>query len=159
MFAQPAHVVTRKRCLKVAQALVASSFAMLVCTGASAASFSCAHKLSASERIVCQDAQLSALDDKLAVSYRQAKDAAVDPAAIEADRTQQWLWRQHNCKDKACVADWYQRRIAELNADSRHGAKMQHDAFESSLAEQKLAPSAEKAVRELKSPVPEVAAR
>jgi uncharacterized protein len=117
---------------------------------ASAASFHCSSKSSASEKIVCADPELSSLDDRLAVSYQRARDASPDPRSVETARIQQWLWRQHNCTDKTCVLNWYQRRIAELDADYDQGKQAQHDAFEAALVEQKLAPSAVDAVRQMK---------
>jgi uncharacterized protein len=142
-----------------AKAFAVSSIAALFCVDASAASFHCTGKSSASEHIVCKDERLSALDDKLAVAFQRAQDTAADPRSIEADRTQQWLWRQHNCTDKACVRAWYERRIAELDADYEQAKVVQNDAFEAALSAQKLAPSAEAAVRQMKKPAPEVAAR
>jgi uncharacterized protein len=118
---------------------------------ASAASFHCSTRSSASEKIVCADPELSSLDYRLAVSYQRARDASPDPRSVETARIQQWLWRQHNCTDKACVLNWYQRRIAELDADYEQGKQAQHDAFEAALVDQKLVPSAADAVRQLKN--------
>jgi uncharacterized protein len=151
--------LTPKWLAKSAKALAAASIAALFCVDASAASFHCNGKSSASERIVCQDERLSALDDKLAIAYQRARDATADPRSIEADRTHQWLWRQHNCSDTTCVSAWYERRIAELDADYEQAKALQNDAFEAALSAQKLAPSAEAAVRQMKKPAPEVAAR
>lgn len=60
---------------------------------ANAASFKCTNKMSASEKIVCNDPALSALDDRLAASWKHAKETTLDATALEAARTQQWLWR------------------------------------------------------------------
>ena len=117
---------------------------------ASAASFKCTSKLSASEKIVCNDPALSALDDRLAAAWLRAKDTTLDTGALEAARTQQWLWRQHHCTDQACVKGWYDRRIAELDADYEQAKQARRDAFDASLVEQKLAPSAADAVRKMK---------
>lgn len=118
---------------------------------ATAASFKCTSKLSASERIVCNDPELSALDDRLATAWQRAKDTTLDADALDATRTQQWLWRQHNCTDQACVKSWYDRRIAELDADYQQAKQARHDALDASLAMQKLAPSAAEAVRRIKA--------
>ncbi|HMC48521.1 MAG TPA: hypothetical protein VKJ77_24605, partial [Caballeronia sp.] len=67
---------------------------------AQAASFHCGKRVSSSEKLVCNDPELSSLDDKLAISYKRAKDVTPDTAAFEDDRVKQWQWRQHNCKDK-----------------------------------------------------------
>jgi uncharacterized protein len=117
---------------------------------ASAASFKCTSKSSASEKIVCKDPALSALDDRLAAAWQRAKDTTLDAAALEAARTHQWLWRQHNCTDQACVKSWYDRRIAELDADYEQAKQARREAFDASLAGQNLAPSAADAVRKMK---------
>jgi uncharacterized protein len=122
-------------------------------TGASlahAASFRCPHNASASERLVCGDPELSALDDKLAALYRSAVEATPDTTALEADRISQWQWRQHNCKDKACVADWYDRRIAELEGDLQHGKAASAERVRTGVVDQQLAPAAQNAVLEMK---------
>ncbi|MFM0392434.1 lysozyme inhibitor LprI family protein [Paraburkholderia phytofirmans] len=117
---------------------------------ASAASFKCTSKSSASEKIVCKEPSLSALDDRLAAAWQRAKEATLDTAALEAARTHQWLWRQHNCTDEACVKSWYDRRIAELDADYVQAKQARREAFDASLAGQNLAPSAADAVRKMK---------
>jgi len=116
---------------------------------AHAASFHCPHNASASERLVCNDPTLSALDDKLAALYRTAFDATTDTTALEADRVSQWQWRQHNCKDKACVTDWYDRRIAELEGDLKHGKQAAVRRVQEGVVDQHLAPSAQDAVLEM----------
>jgi hypothetical protein len=55
-----------------------------------------------------------------------------------------------NPPGSSCVQGWYERRIAELDADYEQAKHAQRDAFEASLAEQKLAPSAVDAVRQMK---------
>lgn len=117
---------------------------------AHAASFHCPRNASASERLVCNDPTLSALDDRLAALYRNAVDASSDTTALEADRVSQWQWRQHNCKDTACVTDWYNRRIAELEGDVKHGKQAAVQRVKDGVVEQHLAPSAQDAVLEMK---------
>jgi uncharacterized protein len=144
----------------VARLLARSSASLSICVlaacatfagTASAASFHCTGKSSASEKIVCNDPHLSSLDDQLATAYQRARDASTDPRSVESARIQQWLWRQHNCNDTACVQSWYERRIAEVDADYDEAKHVQRDAFEAALVEQKLAPSAADAVRQMKS--------
>jgi uncharacterized protein len=140
LFAKPSTALSI--CILAASATLAGN--------ASAASFKCTSHSSASEKIVCNDPQLSKLDDRLAAAYQRAKDASPDATSIEAARTEQWLWRQHNCTDKACVTNWYERRIAELDADYKQGQQAEKTAFEASLVDQKLDPAAADAVREIK---------
>ena len=117
---------------------------------AQAASFHCGKKVSSSEKLVCNDPELSSLDDKLAISYKRAKDVTPDTAAFEDDRVKQWQWRQHNCKDKVCVINWYNRRISELDADFNQGSENQVTVLKASLAEQNLVPPAQAAVLRMK---------
>lgn len=72
-----------------------------------------------SEKTVCHDAQLSLLDDHLAIAYAKALALAADKKALSAQRDQQWQWRQRHCHDQQCVLDWYERRLAELEADAK----------------------------------------
>lgn len=117
---------------------------------AQAASFHCGKRVSSSEKLVCNDPELSSLDDKLAISYKRAKDVTPDTAAFEDDRVKQWQWRQHNCKDKVCVVNWYNRRISELDADFDQGTENQATVLKASLSEQNLAPPAQAAVLRIK---------
>lgn len=117
---------------------------------AQAASFPCRYSVSTSEKMVCEDPELSLLDDKLAALYSQAKYLAPDIEALEADRISQWSWRQRQCKDKACVSNWYIRRIAELNADIQQGQQAQIRSLKANLTAQGLFPDAQNAVLELK---------
>ena len=117
---------------------------------AQAASFHCGKKVSSSEKLVCNDQELSSLDDKLAIAYKRAKDVTPDTAAFEDERVKQWQWRQHNCKDKTCVINWYNRRTSELDADFDQGTENQVTVLKASLAEQNLAAPAQAAVLRIK---------
>jgi hypothetical protein len=71
------------------------------------ASFDCKKAHSTSEMLICGDAELAALDLDLAQLYNQAKAAAPDKTAFATATTQNWNWREHNCRDKACLVNWY----------------------------------------------------
>lgn len=156
MLAKLAHHAESRRTGRTARVVAISALAAIAAvfaTQADAASFNCQRKAatySASERIVCNDPELSSLDEKLAAAYSAALTEAADKQALTTSRDQQWKWRQANCKDRACVQSWYERRIAELNADYKHAKQEQQAAFEASLTEQQLAPSAADAVRNMK---------
>jgi uncharacterized protein len=137
-----------RRCARLVACVMLTSLGAM--TASHAASFRCPHDASASERLVCADPELSSLDDKLAAVFREAHDATTDATALDADRVAQWQWRQRNCKDKACVTDWYTRRISELQADVAHGKKQTAEHIKYGIAEQRLAPSAEAAVLRMK---------
>lgn len=93
-----------------------SAYCALACTPALAASFDCSKASSANEKIICGDTALSALDDKLGQAYHQARKRAADKRAFIADSDKQWRWREQNCRDRACLTDWYHRRQTELQA-------------------------------------------
>jgi uncharacterized protein len=80
------------------------------------ASFDCARAGAANEKIICGDAELSALDDRLGKAFRQARQRAADRRAFTTESDRQWRWREQNCRDRACLLDWYRRRQTELDA-------------------------------------------
>jgi uncharacterized protein len=121
---------------------------------AQATSFPCHPNQSSSEDLICEDAELSSLDDKLSALYNRAKDLAPDRAAIEADRISQWEWRQRHCADKACVANWYDRRITEIDADIQQGQQAQILTLKAGLTAQALPADAQEAVLEIKGVYP-----
>lgn len=87
-----------------------------------AASFDCTKAAAGSiEALVCKTPALSAQDDQLAKVYKQAQAKAKNekPPTLKAEQ-RGWLKGRDECwkaDDKnECVADQYQRRIAELQA-------------------------------------------
>jgi uncharacterized protein len=122
----------------------------LLSGSAQAASFHCGKNVSSSEKLVCTDPELSSLDDKLAISFKRAKDVTPDAEAFEDDHIKQWQWRQRNCKDKTCVVNWYNRRISELDADFNQGTQHQIVVLKANLAEQKITDTAQAAVLRMK---------
>lgn len=84
-------------------------------TGPITASFDCAKAGSAQERMICGDRDLARLDVALSAAYRKARESAADPKALQAEQLQ-WLKSSRNaCGDKACMAEAYNRRLAQLN--------------------------------------------
>jgi hypothetical protein len=84
-------------------------------------SFDCDKARSTSEMLICGDADLAALDRDLAQVYKQAKAAVPDKKAFAAVTTQNWNWRERNCRDKACLASWYadqKRRFENILSES-----------------------------------------
>lgn len=96
----------------------ASLLGALELPSAGAASFDCSKAGSANEKTICRDAELSALDDQLGHAYRRARQAAVDQRAFRTASDAQWRWREDNCRDRACLLAWYQRRQTELEAQA-----------------------------------------
>jgi uncharacterized protein YecT (DUF1311 family) len=87
---------------------------------AQAASFSCArpNALSSIERMICENRELSALDDRLAALFR-ATGAASNPELQQAQR--EWLIERDRCTGAACVRTAYENRISTLMAEAGSG--------------------------------------
>jgi len=70
-------------------------------------SFDCNKARSISEKLICGDADLAAMDRDLAVNFARAKAAAPDKRTFTEIARQNWNWRNKNCTDKACLVSWY----------------------------------------------------
>ncbi|CAN5804053.1 hypothetical protein BH11PSE1_BH11PSE1_23370 [soil metagenome] len=79
-------------------------------------SFDCADTASASEDLVCNDADLAAQDRRLAASWRRALDSGV-PAWRLRRQQQRWLDAREDAarNEPEAVADLYDQRIRELD--------------------------------------------
>lgn len=97
--------------------------ASLLCAGTSlAASFDCSRAGTPIERTICTDRQLSALDDELAASYRQAL-ASVEGITKKKLIAEQRDWIKSSrslCEDAACLRHAYATRI-ELMHECGYG--------------------------------------
>lgn len=89
------------------------------------ASYDCSKVTSGSvEAMICDDTQLSALDQQMAEVYAAAQAKAVNehPASLKSEQ-RGWLKARDECwkqEDKnQCIADAYTQRIAELQARYR----------------------------------------
>ncbi|HEY1227690.1 MAG TPA: hypothetical protein VGF26_10240, partial [Ramlibacter sp.] len=65
-------------------------------------SFDCAKARSRSERLICSDPQLAALDRDTGRLHARAKAAARNPAAFRRQNDAEWKQREAQCRDKAC---------------------------------------------------------
>jgi len=97
--------------------LIAACTAGTTSTSAVGASFHCGKANSAAEQIICNDAELSSLDDRLGKTYRQAKLKTADRREFTARSEGFWRWREKNCLTRACLIDWYQQRQIALDAE------------------------------------------
>jgi len=109
----------KRSLLLVATALTYGSFTFP--TTAFSASFNCSRAGSVAEKLVCNDAELSALDDQLGKTYRLAKSKAADRRTFTAQSDGFWRWREANCRSRDCLLDWYRQRQAMLDA-TLHGS-------------------------------------
>lgn len=89
---------------------------------AQAASFDCAKAQSKVEKLICADAELSKLDEDLAVAYVAAIKDAGNAGVRQTQK--QWVAQRNSCTEVACVKDAYVKRIAELLSDKPSGYRM-----------------------------------
>ncbi|NML29775.1 lysozyme inhibitor LprI family protein [Paraburkholderia antibiotica] len=81
---------------------------------ADATSFDCQRGRSPTERLICGDPALSALDDTLGQLYWKARRRVAQRRAFIDDSDSKWTWREANCRDTGCLLAWYATRIDEL---------------------------------------------
>ena len=95
---------------------------------APAASFNCTKAGSVTEKRICADTRLSALDDQLNTAYQAAVKAVKDRAALTADQKNWMAHTRDACADTACLAGAYTTRIAWLKGlEANAGAKCSID--------------------------------
>lgn len=85
------------------------SFPMLSC----AASFDCTKAISATEKLICSDEKISALDEQMAASYKFGLEKATDKDAFKKTQVE-WLKQQRTCKDEVCLTKAYEARLDVL---------------------------------------------
>ncbi|WP_374354427.1 DUF4431 domain-containing protein [Chitinimonas sp.] len=79
-----------------------------------AASFDCQKARSPAEKLICQDSELSRLDEELSGLYQLVKRQVGDSKAFQQQTRASWKQREQ-CTDKACLQDWYRRQQANLS--------------------------------------------
>lgn len=85
---------------------------------AQAASFDCAKARTQVEKLICSDAELSKLDDDLAVTYSNAQKG--NSSLKEVQNTQkQWVKERNNCLFASCLIASYNQRISALKVHSK----------------------------------------
>jgi uncharacterized protein len=95
---------------RVASALLLSLWAGL----GVAASFDCATANHPVERWICEDSELSELDDVLDASYGEVLAIGADPGRIRADQ-RRWVREvQRRCEDADCIERVTRERITAL---------------------------------------------
>ena len=88
-----------------------------------AASFDCNKAASATEKLICSDAETSALDSKLQQAYKTALAAASEAVDKEALAKEQRNWIKYTrgiCQDSACLQKVYTDRIAVLARNDKN---------------------------------------
>ena len=88
-------------------------------------SFDCRKARSVSERLICSNPELAALDRGLAQHFDAVRDAIAegDRKAFAAEARKAWQVREAHCRDVACLSEWYRTRTSQLDAwDARLAA-------------------------------------
>lgn len=87
---------------------------LLLLASAQAASFDCAKVQSKVEHLICDNPEISKLDDILAASYKAALQDQTKADAIKQTQ-KQWMKERNGCADAGCVQGAYRKRIEQLH--------------------------------------------
>lgn len=79
-----------------------------------------ARSTSVVDRLVCNSPSLLALDAKFGRAYAAARDASADKKAFLARAQADLAWRQQNCRDSACVEEWFNNVTPQYQAVARN---------------------------------------
>ena len=80
-----------------------------------AASFDCSRAQTKVEKLICSDAELSKLDEDLAIAYKTALKASDFPTSLRLQSNQkQWLKKRDDCTAERCVKNSYEARLSSL---------------------------------------------
>ena len=80
---------------------------------AHAVSFDCQKAKTFTEKAICQNPELSALDDELDGLYQAAAANSKNPKALRKQEDK-WLKERDACQTEGCVKKAYQKRIIDL---------------------------------------------
>lgn len=100
------------------KAKLIAALAVLACASfgvAHATSFDCAKANTPADHLICNDPQLSAMDDQLFTLYEKVKSETPNKAALIANEKSAWINREENCSNKMCLIAWYESRLAYLS--------------------------------------------
>ena len=97
----------------LARIFIATAFALLT-THAQAVSFDCQKAKTFVEKAICQNQDLSDLDDELRVQYDTALTDNKNPALFKKQQMK-WLKQRDTCQTIDCLKKSYKQRIAALN--------------------------------------------
>ena len=101
--------------------LHAATILLMFGATAQAASFDCAKAKGETETMICGDAELSKLDEALAVAYKKATANPADKDFVrEWQRT--WLSMRSACGSLDCMKPAYTSQISDLNERAERGS-------------------------------------
>jgi len=80
-----------------------------------AASFDCSKEVNDFERTICNNKDLSLLDESLVAIYSKAKLASTSPSDLKKDQLN-WIKSARGCRTNVdCISNSYNKRLEELN--------------------------------------------
>jgi uncharacterized protein len=85
----------------------------LLASTAQAVSFDCQKAKTFTEKAICQNPELSALDDELDAEYQAVKAKGGNNKALKKQQDK-WLKERDACQTEGCVKKAYQKRIIDL---------------------------------------------
>ncbi|MFD1243784.1 lysozyme inhibitor LprI family protein [Paralysiella testudinis] len=80
------------------------------------ASFDCQQVRTTAEQLICQNDNLSSLDDTLAETFTTAIQSTTAPNKLQAEQ-KTWLAARNRCTNAGCLQQQYEQRIAELSCN------------------------------------------
>jgi len=83
---------------------------------AQAVSFDCQKAKTFTEKAICQDPELSVLDDELDSLYQNAEARSKNPKALRKQEAK-WMKERDACQTNGCVKKAYQKRIIDLTPE------------------------------------------
>lgn len=92
-----------------------ASCAFTFALSAQATSFDCGKAKSKVEHIICDNAEISKLDDELSATYSAALRSIVQANSIKQEQ-KQWMKERSGCADAACVKQAYEMRLQGLSS-------------------------------------------
>lgn len=103
-----------KRIKETTWPLVGAMSVLALAGSAQAASFDCAKASTKVEHIICDNPEISKLDDELGPAYDAALRNNKDPASVKALH-KKWLASRNGCADADCVLQHYKAWLPALN--------------------------------------------
>lgn len=97
-------------------------------TGVHAASFDCAKARSKVEILICGNADLSMLDEKLDSTYKSTLKKHKRRELLLKYQQSVWLAKRNRCSDVSCVTEYYHQQISELANPNKYELVMSKDA-------------------------------
>lgn len=76
-------------------------------------SFDCSKATHPSEKLICNNPELSDLDDNLAQLFKSERSSSNNPEQLKSDQIS-WIKRVRECTEEKCIKDLYAERITQL---------------------------------------------